>query len=405
MDNPRESAFLAVWKYLDTGAFVADTLNKSLLDQRDRALAQEIALGTLRRLLSCEYIATQATDHKKLKVKKKEKALLLSAVYQLAFMQKVPSFAICDEMVKLAKIYCHRTFPKFLNALLRNLSQSLPSLPEGDDVSSLSVNYSYPLYLVEKLLEDYDLETTKSVLELGNERPIVQARLRSEIPPEGTEKLSDTPPMATIVDTSLIPQLATQSDLYIQNATPVNLIYQLAENIQEPKNILDLCASPGGKLLLAHDLFPKASLYANDVSEDKLKRLQENLDKYQLNATLTCGPGEAYEKNTPFDLIIIDAPCSNSGTMNKRVEARWRVSKESLEEQTALQLKLLSHAQQLLSPKGQIWYMTCSILKEENENLVDIACEKLRLKEVSPPITFLPNSSGWDGGFAQALSC
>jgi len=403
MNNPREAAFFAVWKYFDTGVFVADTLENWPIEGRERRLAQEIAFGTVRKKLSCEHLAAQSTPHKRLKIKKKERALLLTAVYQLAFMERLPSYAICDEAVKLATLHCHRSFPKFLNAVLRRLCDELPSIPEKDDLQSLSIRYSYPPFLIEKLLEDYDMDTTKSVLALGNKAAIPMARLRSKALPPGLERLTDNPPMATITDTSLIKSLIARDDLYIQNATPVNLLYQLAENIEEPKNILDLCASPGGKLIAASDLFPKAHLFANDVSETKIERLQENLKKYHLDATVSCSLGEEFKSDTLFDLIIIDAPCSNSGTMNKRPEARWRISQESIQEQMELQLSLLTHTKKLLSPEGQLWYMTCSILKEENENLVDKACQLLKMTPLSPPITLLPNATGWDGGFAQSL--
>jgi 16S rRNA (cytosine967-C5)-methyltransferase len=192
-------------------------------------------------------------------------------------------------------------------------------------------------------------------------------------------------------------------NLYIQNITPALLCMRLSEKMTEvPCRILDLCASPGGKLLMAHDLFPQAELYANDVSEDKMRKVRENLKKYDVTAHLTIGIGEKYPTSQRFDLIILDVPCSNTGVLNKRPEARFRLNREYLDPLKAAQLRLLKHARELISEKGFIWYMTCSILPEENEQIVDCACELYGLKMISCCLQ-LPNREGYDGGYAALL--
>lgn len=197
-------------------------------------------------------------------------------------------------------------------------------------------------------------------------------------------------------------QIIKSTSCYIQNVTPVLLFSKLASASFKPKSILDLCSSPGGKLLLAHDFFPEAKLYANDVSEAKLKRLKENVKKYDLSVKFSCQKGEKFQSDNRFDLIIIDAPCSNSGVLHKRAEARWRITPKKLEELCTLQYHLIKRALSFLTPRGQIWYMTCSILSYENEGLVEEAKEDMGFS-ILKTHQQLPNQKGYDGGFACSL--
>jgi len=192
------------------------------------------------------------------------------------------------------------------------------------------------------------------------------------------------------------------TDYYIQNATPVQLFEFLAKGSFDPKRILDLCAAPGGKLLLAHDCFPNASLFANDVSEEKIKRLTENIAKYGLSAKVSCGPGEAFQSDQPFDLVVLDVPCSNTGVLNKRPEARWRLSPTGVRQLTEKAKMLIEKASSLISKNGRIWYMTCSILQEENQELIAQAEKLFNLKKTHEKL-ILPTAEGLDGGYAAEL--
>lgn len=220
---------------------------------------------------------------------------------------------------------------------------------------------------------------------------------------KGVELLTGTlAPTAIIRDTRLTPSIAESPNYYIQNVTPAELIQTLAQNLQEPKRVIDLCASPGGKLLAVYDQFPNAKFYANDVSLEKLKFLSENCAKYGISATLSRSLGQEFTSEEPFDLVILDVPCTNSGVLNKRPEARWRISQKTLEQLEQLQMQLIKNAVNLISENGEIWYLTCSVLKRENTRLVDKFCELLNL-QVRKKETFFPNLDGWDGGFACAL--
>lgn len=387
LTTPREAAYLAVFHYLKSGTYVDDTL--ASLAIAELAQARHIAYGTIQRLLSLEALARQLTHRPSLSLKPKEKALLFTALYQAHFQQGSPLYAIANETLKLAKRLCHPTFVSFLNALLRAYAHHPPTLPPADSSQNLSIRYSYPRWFVEKLLSERGWETTLKVLELGNQPAPTMARQRGTQDPFAMVNVRDN-----LISTS------ASNQLYIQNVTPVRLIQQLVHSVQTPARILDLCAAPGGKLILAHDLFPNAALYANDVSEKRLELLRQNLSKYEISAQITCGLAQDYPTSAPFDLVILDVPCSNTGVLGKRPEARWRLSQSSLDALGVLQRQLTSAALRLLRPGGVLWYLTCSILKEENEGIVEQidngAC-------VGKPITQLPQLDGSDGGFGCAI--
>lgn len=411
--NPREAAYLALLASLRDEGFIADALElwrkESSPSSVDFHFAQQIACGSAQMALSLDYLAEQVSDKKKLSLKLKEKALLRLAFYQYYFLDRIPLYAIADESIKLAHKYCHKTFAGFLNATLRKLADNKMNLPEMETVHDISIRYSYPKYFVQQLIADYGLESAKEILSAGNSPAPTMVRIRSESAKQvtsaipGLEIIQREPfKMAVLRDTALLQQIVASPGYYIQNITPVSLINKLAEESQNPKSILDLCASPGGKLLVAHDLFPEAKLFANDVSPEKLERLTDNCKKYSIDASIACGNGEEYVSNELFDLIILDVPCSNSGVLNKRPEARWRISKESLTEIERIQRKLIAHASTLLAADGELWYLTCSILKKENETLTKSICNQLGLK-IRFQYTQLPNRDGWDGGFACAI--
>ncbi|PJD95129.1 MAG: hypothetical protein CK425_09375 [Parachlamydia sp.] len=409
--NPREAAFLAVLTFLKEGTFIRESLDKwqktHSPSRMDFNLALDLASGTVRMGLALDYIAKKIANRTSLSLKVKERALLRTALYQAVFRKDIPLYAIGQEAGTLSKKYCHAVFSKFLNAVIRKLGDGVPALPAGKSAEALSIHYSYPVLLVAYFLKVFGLEKTVDLLQLGNNPPKVMVRLRSLETPEEADKLEripgGPPEMRHLKDAQWLSTLAQSPNFYIQNGTPFLLMSHLSREASlKPHSILDLCASPGGKTLLAHDLYPEAQLFANDVSSQKMERLRANCQKYDLDAVLTCANGEEFVSEQLFDLIIVDAPCSNTGVLSKRPEARWRFSEETCKNLEETQCKLLRHAATLLNPHGEIWYLTCSILDFENEKLIQQVCQENDL-HVRTQLTIYPTETGLDGGFACAL--
>ena len=271
----------------------------------------------------------------------------------------------------------------------------------------MSIRYSYPPFFIEELIKNYGTLTAQTLLESGNRAAPIIVRIRSkELNAEkmlGMSTIISEPfPMAELTELTRLTEISNSPEFYIQNATPATLLGRLCNMISPPHSILDFCAAPGGKIIAAHDLFPQAALFANDISEEKLDRLRQNLAKYKLNVEISCSQGELFHSLQKFDMIIVDAPCSNSGVLNKRPEARWRLSEDSLKALDIQQFKLIENAVKFLNPEGTLCYLTCSVLKRENEDLIRKACEDYNLKLIYQE-TILPNLHGCGWGYSCLL--
>jgi 16S rRNA (cytosine967-C5)-methyltransferase len=402
--NSREAAFLAVLSSLKGERFILSSLEEWRLQhtpsQQDYNLAYQIAYGTTQMSLALDYLAQQLSAKKKLHLKVKERVLLHTALYQMIFLERIPKYAVVDETMKIAKKYFHKFFLNFLNAILRKTADAKLTLPKGTDSQSLSIRFSYPQEFIVDLIQSYGLEKTIEILEEGNKPASVTARKRKEIADEFKVVVKD--PLEIVqIPVDAVREVSQSENYYIQNTTPAFLIGTLAKDIKTPSSVLDLCASPGGKIIAIHDVFKKTELFANDVSEEKLQKLRENFKKYDLKVNLSCGLGQDFQSEQKFDLIILDVPCSNSGVLNKRPEARWRLNSEQKEQLEKIQTALIHRASQLLSPSGEIWYMTCSILPSENEMLISKVSKDLGLEVLQQELV-LPKGD-WDGGFAVRL--
>lgn len=406
--NSREAAFLALLHSLRGERYISDYLEDWFIQEKPHAqdyhLAQQIAYGSAQMALALDFLALQVSEKKKIHLKLKEKALLRTALYQIYFLNRIPHYAIVDETIKVAKNYFHKYFVSYLNAILRKSGEVELKLPQHNDASSLSIRYSFPILYVSELMHHYGEEKTLEILRASNHPAVTMARLRNPTHSsvDWISIIKDPLPVVIIPPIEMF-KIVKSADFYIQNVTPVQLMSQLCEKLTiAPQVILDMCAAPGGKSLAVHDFFPEAQLFANDVSEDKLIKLKENFQKYEIQAHVLCNLGQDIALEEKFDLIILDVPCSNSGVLNKRPEARWRLNEENSQLLEKTQWALLEKAKTLLKPHGQIWYMTCSILPHENEKMVDRACRDLGFKELHRQL-ILPNLEGWDGGFASAL--
>lgn len=359
MDS-RHAALVALLAWQEKKTFLWESLErikeKGSLEGRDLNFAYELCCGTMRQLRLLDSYALKICQ--KLPKKPLERMLLRLGLYQRLFCQNIPAHAVVHSMVELAKKKAHAPFASFLNALLRKELVLLPDMP------------SYTDYFIEVLEKAYGKEKAHDMLERGN------------------------------LPTPLSSQRYGNAD-YIQNITQVELLTAQASRLASPpKKILDLCSAPGGKTLLLHRLFPKATLVANELSSNKIALLEENFKKHACPASISCQDGTSYVWDEPFDLILVDAPCSNSGVLYKCPEARWRIEKEEIAKLNETQLSLLNGAATNLAPHGIIWYQTCSVLPQENEELI----QKSLLSLVTPPLLQLPDENGHEGGFSCCLT-
>lgn len=374
--------------------------NKDLdLNEKDLRLAKEITFGVIRRYLTLEYFLEKLFFPRKVQLKKEEKILFWMALYQFIYLEKVPLYAIVNETVELAKVLKFHHLVGLYNALLRKIDKIDFSLPQD----RLDIYYSFPQFFIEKLIDEYGMDKTRNILESLNTFFPPMVRMDKDEKGFVEATLTEHFKIISLKKTDSLATFTGDQKYYIQNITPILLMEFLSHQNQSFESILDLCASPGGKLLIAHIFYPKAYLFANDISQEKIQLLKNNINKYHVSAQLSIGPAESIVSDQKYDLIIVDAPCSNTGVLHKRPEARWRLDEEHLKQLQTLQSAILKNAMKLLKPKGQIWYMTCSILKEENEDLMGLAQKELGFKMLKCN-KILPDQEGKDGGFAACLA-
>ncbi|KAA8499708.1 Ribosomal RNA small subunit methyltransferase B [Porphyridium purpureum] len=459
--SAREAVYFAVQQSLARERFLVDGLDEwqrvAQPDSRDVQFAQLLARTVVQRVRTLDWMLdcafglrkghpphpAQCIDVSGQRLRPKFRLVLRIALAQKVFM-RVPNHAIAQEGIKLAKKFAGgASVTRLATVMLREICSDEHSaefftkmLPLSDTVESIGVRFSFPDSFVEQLIHQHSLEHALEVLEIFNSRASVMARERhagSHEPPRDASSVSvksflpefkgDLP----MWELSGIDGVRDSAAFYIQNATPAALLAHALNSFVLPSlesksfvRIVDMCASPGGKTLLLNDLFDRAAsmdfeLVSNDVSAEKLNRLRENGDKYGLGARVSFSEcdGRLLKLTEPVDLVVADVPCSNSGVLHRRAEARWRLEDNNTSDGLLdMQSALLMNAFRLVGSAGGFCvYATCSILQRENQDVVQSCISRWNEEEhahrqrveLLADRVLLPNRSGWDGGYMACL--
>lgn len=311
------------------------------------------------------------------------KAVLLVAGYEMsaADAQKMPKIA--HHAVERSKSIVAKSELGFLNAVLRKLPDSLHELSESDD---LSAKFSHPKWLTDRWLKEFGRETTAKLLEWNQQTPATYLKLY-EKPSELTDALLTTEWeqfFKASADASwqrdLYP-LLNQGTAYAKDPST-----RIAPGLLAPKageTVLDLCAAPGGKAFdMAHMMGRHGTIIAVDLPGKRIQRLRENLDSLKSEdlfckvvekdvLALTHTDFEKQKLPVQFDAVMLDAPCSNTGVIQRRTDVKWRLNRSDIKDCARLQMKLITTAAQFVKPGGRLVYSTCSIESSENSGVVD----------------------------------
>ena len=390
--------------------------------QSEKNLVTEIVNGIQRRKLTLQYLINHYSHRKP---QDKIYNCLLLGIYELLFLEKTPAYAVIHSCVEHSKKISKKS-ANYVNAILRNVQRSatkgnkthssnyLPiSNEQGwyfsqaifpkDKISYLSTVYSYPEYLVRKWCNDFGESKCIQLLQMGNMRPGVTVRVRDDFHCDELHMIDEK--MAKVSgNISEIP--GYQEGHWTVQGLASSQTIELIE-VAPQSSVLDLCAAPGGKSFhLADNMNGEGIVICSDKSVERLKKLRENQKRLRIK---NVQPIAMNSKKLPqnftqcFDCVVVDAPCSNSAVFNKRVEARWRFSAKSLQTLTQEQYMLLCSGASAVKPGGKLVYSTCSIEKEENEELAakflqqhgDFSCWKH--KKIFPQKPF------FDGGCVHIL--
>lgn len=406
------------------------------LSREDRALAQEIVLGVLRFQLSLDYFIGRYCERPIARLDVPVLIALRIGLYQLRNLARVPRSAAVNESVKLVKRSGTASAAGLVNAVLRKAVRS-PDEKPGDRIADpgerASVELSHPRWMLERWQASRGLEEGRQLALANNTPPATSFRvntLRASI----DEVLSDLDAKGVTVRASQLAPggfvLESGPARLINEAARLGLIYiqdeasQLVSVLLEPRSghrVLDLCAAPGSKsshiAALTED---KSWIIASDFHHHRLRVLRAtcrrlgvtSIDSIAMNATQAL---PFIESAQTFDRVLLDAPCSGTGTLRSNPEIKWRLSHEDLARLSELQLNLLDRAAVAVALEGRLVYSTCSIEREENEQVVGrFLASNTAFKVVRPnaradlitPEGFVrtfPHKHGCDGFFAAVL--
>jgi 16S rRNA (cytosine967-C5)-methyltransferase len=390
VEKPREIAVRVLSRHADSGIWLedllADELEKASLSTVDRALAQELVLGTTRQLALLDWIIARRTDGRE--QPSILRALLRTGLYQLFLLDRIPDYAAVNETVDLSRKLGFAAHAGFLNALLRGCLREREALEKeiaALQATQVDIGYSHPRWLCERWAKRYGDDGLRTLLLWNNKTPPVYARVNTlkTTPTAWLERLAregvewapvncDWAPGGWLVQLVQCPPLSTLASFregwfYIQDPSTLLAVRELGAASGD--SILDLCAAPGGKTTaLAQVMKNEGRITAFDPDPHRRLLIRENCERLGV-ANVRVPEGRPSRPGELFDRILIDAPCSNTGVMRRRAELRWRLTAAEIARLRTVQLGLVRQAAAWLKPHGILVYSTCSLEPEENEGV------------------------------------
>jgi 16S rRNA (cytosine967-C5)-methyltransferase len=373
-------------------------LAEAKLDDRDNALAQELAFGTLRWQLFYDRIIEECAKRYSDEIDVKTLTILRLGAHQLLAM-RIPAHAALDESVELAKQFVSRGAAGFVNGVLRRVSErqredwlQIVLKDLENPAERLAVEFSHPIWIVKALRQALDLdgraEEIRDLLLADNIAPLVSlVALPGMTIKSDFEDLQIGPasPIGALLDggdpNNLIAFREGRVRVQDQGSQLAALALVRVRDVATGEKWLDLCAGPGGKaaLLAAEAVQQGASLTCNELLPHRAKLVKQALSSVDTRIKVTVEDGRAYadKHGEEFDRILLDAPCTGLGALRRRPESRWRKQQTDVAELTKLQEELLQSAWNCLRPGGVLAYVTCSPHLAETNAIIDWAKRKL----------------------------
>ncbi len=338
------------------------------LNEKDRALCHEITLGVLRKQMWLDAIIEKLTVGKK--TDSAIKTILRIALYQLIFLDKIPPHAAINDAVNLTQKAKKTSAKGFVNAILRRFTREKIELEFADKIERISVETSHPRWLIEKWIGQFGIENTEKLAIANNKTPKLSFRFTAKT----TEAIKKSLEGKNIEnEKNFLRELADNGKIYFQDEA--SQLVAGVVNLQSDESFLDVCCAPASKFSLINYLVgePHKLFVGGDLYEQRLKLVQKNCQKVGVKNYRTLVHDA--ENNLPFadesfDALLVDAPCSGTGTIRHNPEIRYFLEEKDFFELSRKQLKILSNASKLVKSGGRIIYSTCSLEHEENEAVV-----------------------------------
>lgn len=385
------------------------------LDVREKKFIKRVTEGTLERRLELDYYIDQFSSVPVGKMKPVIRCLMRMSVYQLIYMDGIPDSAVCNEACKLAGKKKFVNLKGFVNGVLRRIARERDELPLPDPkenvLAYLCIKYSMPEPITKEWLAVYGEFVTEKMLEGLLEIHPVSLRLSENLSKEEAKKVFHglgqegiSLQRSAYDDGILLARdlegLNDLSDfregrLIVQDVSSALAVK--AAGIQEGALVIDACAAPGGKSILASELTGKAGrVISGDVSEGKCAKIRENVarmgrDNVEIRVWDARLPQEDLLQSA--DVLLLDVPCSGLGILGKKRDIKYHVSEEGFVQLEILQKEIIEGAWRCVKPGGILLYSTCTIRRQENRDVVkwilqNLPFEPVSLEETLPPLVW-----------------
>ncbi|AEU39699.1 Ribosomal RNA small subunit methyltransferase B [Lactococcus cremoris subsp. cremoris A76] len=371
--NARQTALDVLNDIFGNDAYANISLDRNLRDSElstvDKGFVTALVYGVVSKKALLEWYITPLL---KKEPKPWAKMLLLLTIYQVLFMDKVPTSAAVDEAVKIAKRHDGQATANFINAVLRNFMRSEHRNEEPKDWET---KYSMPKLLLDKMVRQFGGKRTGEILE-SLEKPshVSLRKIDPTVEIAGTRSslLTETALIADSGNFSIIEEFQT-GRITIQDETSQLVAPQL--ELEGTEEVLDACAAPGGKSTHMAQYLTTGHITALDLYEHKLDLINQNAQRQHVADKITTQKADAtmiYENFGPekFDRILVDAPCSGIGLIRRKPDIRYRKESSDFIDLQKIQLEILNSASKSLKKSGIMVYSTCTIFDEENFDVV-----------------------------------
>ena len=432
ISNPRLFSLIKL-THFDQGKIVLDSMGdeiaSSKLSSPDKRLAFELTANVIRRKGTLDTLIGIYSSRKINALDSFVVNSLRIGFYQLRYMDKIPRFAAVDESVKLVKRELGAKPGGFVNAVLRSYLRTPDRIKKNIEKMSehekLAFDLSNPEWFIRRWTQRFDVETIKKFCGFNNSVPPVVIRVNTnlisiekfkQLLDEQDIRFIDSPVHKDCLRLShgkKVEELPGFLDGFftVQDETPVLILDKL--DINKSDKVLDLCAAPGGKsFYAAMKTGEKGSVVSVDINAGRLKKLENQSQRLNLRNIKTIAVDATDIKklaeklgDDKFSKIIVDVPCSNTGVLRRRAEARWRLKEDDFKRLAVIQKKLLANAACYLAHGGKLLYSTCSIDPVENEDNIKEFLNNNSEFQLCEKYLFLPQKNDdSDGGFCAVLT-
>jgi 16S rRNA (cytosine967-C5)-methyltransferase len=426
-EKPRQIAVRILRDRLSANAYTEDLLDQTLASARlspaDRGLCQELVYGVTRWQMTLDWLISRKTEGRA--QKDILRILLELGLYQMFWLDRIPNHAAVHETVEMARQFGFGPQSGFVNAVLRGYARErveTEKLLKELKVSQPHLGWSHPEWLYQRWLNRWGAEKASQLMAWNNKPAPTYARV-NRLKTDAvkltaqweTERVKFAARNFGWVEDGLVfeleshPPLGTlrsfqQGLFYIQDPSTLLAVAELGPKPGE--SVLDLCAAPGGKTtFIAQQMQNRGRITAQDAQPDRLELIRENCARLGVTCveTSVAPSGLLTNPAKKFDRILVDAPCSNTGVMRRRIDLRWRIQPEEIERLRAEQLTLLTQAAPRLQPGGTLVYSTCSLEPEENGGVVKEFLASHAQFKLEEERELLPFADGVDGAYVAKL--